>query len=269
MCALPSEAENVLARLDVRLFPAFSLLCARDPSLCHRYPEVASVAESMTKKMPDLCLLAGALGVDVSGCEKKEEVVQALLASGKVVAQAPATSCSNPVPSVVDRPPASGRKKDASTNRAALMALYNATGGDAWQQSSHWGTDAPLKDWHGVEVNGQGRVVLLKLRQNDMVGELPPAFFELSAPTQLYLEQNEICGSSLVPDVGNLRNLERLDLSTNSLCGVLPKEIEHLKKLTLLNFQHDNCSGSIPKEIGCLQCLQDVRIRYDPQLHSF
>ena len=34
-----------------------------------------------------------------------------------------------------------------ATDRAALVALYDATGGETWTNSTNWKTDAPLGEW--------------------------------------------------------------------------------------------------------------------------
>ena len=49
-----------------------------------------------------------------------------------------------------------GPETTAGSDRAALVALYNATGGPAWKDSSNWLTAAPLADWFGVAVDGRG-----------------------------------------------------------------------------------------------------------------
>ena len=53
-----------------------------------------------------------------------------------------------------------------SSDRAVLVALYNATGGPSWTNNSNWLTDAPLNDWHGVLTDSEGRVARLILQGN-------------------------------------------------------------------------------------------------------
>ena len=43
----------------------------------------------------------------------------------------------------------------------ALIALFNATGGENWENNENWLTAAPLGLWRGVTTNGKGRVVEL------------------------------------------------------------------------------------------------------------
>lgn len=52
---------------------------------------------------------------------------------------------------------------DAETDRAALVALYNATGGDNWTNSDNWLSDAPIGEWYGVTTDNNGRVISLNL----------------------------------------------------------------------------------------------------------
>lgn len=53
--------------------------------------------------------------------------------------------------------------------RAALEALFRATGGDSWRHKANWVTDAELSTWHGVKVDEDGQVVALRLDWNNNV----------------------------------------------------------------------------------------------------
>ncbi|CAM9920667.1 unnamed protein product [Ectocarpus sp. 8 AP-2014] len=134
------------------------------------------------------------------------------------------------------------------------MALYDATGGESRQNNSSWGTSAPLREWHGVKVTDRDRVIMVELRENGMVGELPRAFFDLTALETLALVKNEICGP-LLPEVGNRRNLARLFLEFNEISGPIPKEIEgplnhaipsFMPKQAWLQCTNNQLSGTIP-----------------------
>ena len=64
---------------------------------------------------------------------------------------------------------------DADTDRAALVALYSATGGSNWVNRANWLSDQPLGEWYGVVTDDSGRVVELRLRNNNLNGQLPTA----------------------------------------------------------------------------------------------
>ena len=61
----------------------------------------------------------------------------------------------------------------AASDRAALEALYDATGGADWTESTSWKTAAPLGEWHGVTTDAVGRVAGLDLGYNGLAGPLP------------------------------------------------------------------------------------------------
>ena len=46
-------------------------------------------------------------------------------------------------------------------DRAALIALYEATDGANWDDGTGWLSDAPLGDWYGVTTDTDGRVLEL------------------------------------------------------------------------------------------------------------
>lgn len=66
-----------------------------------------------------------------------------------------------------------------ATERAALEALYEATGGADWVNGTNWKTDAPLGQWYGVSTDDRGRVIELELGNNGLVGSIPPELADL------------------------------------------------------------------------------------------
>ena len=47
--------------------------------------------------------------------------------------------------------------------RAALVALYNATDGTNWVFNTNWLSDKPMGEWYGVTTGTTGRVTHLRL----------------------------------------------------------------------------------------------------------
>lgn len=60
----------------------------------------------------------------------------------------------------------------ASTDRDALVAVYQATGGPNWCRRQNWNTENDISTWHGVKLNDEGRVVELSLTDNNLEGKL-------------------------------------------------------------------------------------------------
>lgn len=75
--------------------------------------------------------------------------------------------------------------------------------------------------------------------------------------TQINME-SAVSGGTLVPDLGNLEELNHLDLKGNGLSGEIPKELGNLKKLVTLNLSQNNLTGSIPIELCNIATLRNL-----------
>ncbi|CAM9919439.1 unnamed protein product, partial [Ectocarpus fasciculatus] len=106
--------------------------------------------------------------------------------------------------------------RDSRTDRAALMELFNATKGSSWKNNIGWGTSTPLRQWHGVQVDGTGRVTSLDLSENNLSGPIPSAVGGLTALHMLRLDDNKLSGA-IPPELGGLTALTRIDLDQNNL----------------------------------------------------
>ena len=125
------------------------------------------------------------------------------------------------------------RAQTPDPERAALEALYDATGGDDWVNNTNWKSALPVDDWHGVTVSG-GKVTKLVLDDNELSGSIPPALGNLTSLTGLYLDDNELSGS-IPTALGNLTSLQQLVLGANGLTGTIPEGLRHLSNLELLD----------------------------------
>ena len=142
----------------------------------------------------------------------------------------------------------------AVTERGALTVLYGATGGSNWVERTNWLTDAALGSWHGVEVDGTGRVVSLELDSNNLVGRIPPEIAQLTRLERLSLEGNTL-GGPIPPEIGRLSRLSYLILSRNDLRGEIPPELGGLTRMITLGLSYNRLSGEIPPELGDLSHL--------------
>lgn len=61
------------------------------------------------------------------------------------------------------------------TDRDILVKLFLATGGESWERNDNWRTDAELREWYGIEVNDEDRVVKIDLNRNNLEGMHTPA----------------------------------------------------------------------------------------------
>ena len=154
----------------------------------------------------------------------------------------------------------------AATDRAALEAVYRATGGGDWTDSDNWLSAAPLRDWSGVETNEQGRVTDLRLGGwdesvqrhvgNGLTGSLPPELGMLAHLRRLEVGGNSGLTGPIPAAVGNLVALERLFLQANWLTGSIPAALGRLGNLKWIGLDGNALTGSIPAELGNLANLR-------------
>ena len=141
----------------------------------------------------------------------------------------------------------------------ALTALYQSTGGPDWFDNRNWGTRRPLKDWHGIIVDDDGRVTELNLGRNGLTGPIPPELGDLTRLRRLYLYNNGLTGP-IPPELGNLTRLTDLMLDSNGLTGPIPPELGNLTRLTELNLSSNDLTGPIPPELGNLTRLTRLNL---------
>lgn len=54
--------------------------------------------------------------------------------------------------------------------REALMNLFASLKGEDWHNNRGWGTKKELKEWFGLKINDEGKVVSIQLDQNNLRG---------------------------------------------------------------------------------------------------
>jgi len=115
----------------------------------------------------------------------------------------------------------SARSQVLTQDSLALVALYNATGGAGWTDHTNWLEPGKnVSTWYGVGVL-DGRVTDITLGSNNLTGQIP--------------EQ-----------IGNLFQLNFLDVASNHLSGVIPASINNIDKLTHVFLSDNDYTGQIP-----------------------
>ena len=144
-----------------------------------------------------------------------------------------------------------------TADRAALVALYNATGGVNWTNNTNWLSNEALSEWHRVETDEDGRVTALRLVANGLSGEIPAELENLTNLQVLSFSINTLSGE-IPAELGRLTNLQILSLSANELSGKIPAELANLTHLEGLDLLQNELSGEIPAELGNLTNLQSL-----------
>ena len=146
----------------------------------------------------------------------------------------------------------------------ALVALYDQTDGPHWGNSDGWLSALSPCQWYGVTCRG-GKIVELKLANNQLNGAIPSEIGQLADLENLDLGDNQLRGA-IPPGIGNLTKLRHLTLWGNQeLSGPIPPELGHSSNLEDLELAHwksggSLLSGEIPPELGHLTKLRSLSI---------
>ncbi len=175
-------------------------------------------------------------------------------------ARATATALTpTPTPTSTSATPIPTPTAEVTPDRAALVALYHATGGPNWSNNGNWLSDRPLGEWHGVTTDGDGRVTGLDLRYNRLNGTIPAELSSIANLRNLQLVGNQLSGR-IPAELASLDNLQSLELGTNQLSGQIPTELAGLDSLEILSLYQNQLSGPIPTELGNLSNLKILHI---------
>jgi hypothetical protein len=153
------------------------------------------------------------------------------------------------------------------TEKDALLALYNSTNGSNWTKKTGWDFSTPVTSWnsttqtgwYGITVN-EGHIVGIELYNNQLSGRLPAEIGQLTQLNSLNLANNQLNGW-IIPEIGYLTNLQALNLDYNQITGITT-EIKYLKLLQEFYIGHNKIS-SIPNEIGQLDNLWNFYIDHN------
>ena len=216
--------------------------------LAGRLPATLGHLDGMTSLRIGGNALTGALPVSLSRLALRE------LHYADTNLCSPATAEFRSWSSTISSLQGTGTECDLS-DREVLTALYEATDGPEWFSNGNWLTEAPVDEWHGIEVNEAGSVVGIDLSGNNLVGRIPPEVGLLGGLGSLDLTYGYL-GGEIPPELGNLSSLQSLRLGANELVGEIPPEISNLTSLDTLELWGNNLVGKIPPELGRLTSLR-------------
>ncbi|KAI3702052.1 hypothetical protein L6452_27662 [Arctium lappa] len=109
--------------------------------------------------------------------------------------------------------------------------------------------------WFHVTCNGVNSVTRVDLGNADLSGQLVPQLGQLTNLQYLELYSNNITGK-IPSELGNLTSLVSLDLYLNRLDGIIPDTLGNLKKLRFLRLNNNTLTGTIPNSLTTIDSLQ-------------
>ncbi|KAL3729705.1 hypothetical protein ACJRO7_026787 [Eucalyptus globulus] len=98
----------------------------------------------------------------------------------------------------------------------------------------------------------------LSIDENAFRGLIPDCISNLSTTLSTFDLGNNYISGTLPSGIGNLINLERLQMQNNWISGNIPSEIGNLNKLKLLDLGHNELSGQIPESFVNLRMLIEL-----------
>ncbi|XP_022767691.1 probable LRR receptor-like serine/threonine-protein kinase At3g47570 isoform X5 [Durio zibethinus] len=142
------------------------------------------------------------------------------------------------------------------TDRVALLDFKNRVTQDPLQVMALWNNSVHFCSWVGVTCSpSNGRVVILNLKGQNLVGSIPPSIGNLTFLTGINLIKNGFKGE-IPQEIGRLLRLQHLNLTLNSLGGKIPTNLTHCTELKILRLAGNGFIGQIPRQLNTLSKLR-------------
>ncbi|KAF8400028.1 hypothetical protein HHK36_015902 [Tetracentron sinense] len=122
--------------------------------------------------------------------------------------------------------------------------------------------------WFHVTCNNENSVIRVDLGNSGISGPLVPALGNLSNLQYLEVFGNKISGT-IPKEIGMLTNLRSLGLHQNQLSGSIPSSLGNLRYLMFMRLNSNRLSGSIPAKVIQLISWGNLRVITEENLLSF
>ncbi|KAE8687727.1 Somatic embryoproteinsis receptor kinase 4 [Hibiscus syriacus] len=113
--------------------------------------------------------------------------------------------------------------------------------------------------WFNITCNAENSVARVDLGDANLSGQLVPELGQLANLQYLELYSNNISGT-IPEELGNLTSLVSLDLFSNALTGPIPAALGKLRKLRFLRLNNNSLTGQIPMSLTTIVSLQVLNL---------
>ena len=157
----------------------------------------------------------------------------------------------------------SGLKEILEKEREALIAFYNATGGDNWTRNDNWCSDKPIEEWYGITVEN-GVVTNIDLRNNNLSGVISNELNKIISLKELNIDGNHLTSltlqnnPSLEAIICNNNKLTTLDVAGNESLGTLQCNDNTLESISLMSCKNLHtlfCDNNLLRSLNLSDCI--------------
>ncbi|XP_017977165.1 PREDICTED: probable LRR receptor-like serine/threonine-protein kinase At3g47570 [Theobroma cacao] len=142
------------------------------------------------------------------------------------------------------------------SDRLALLDFKNRVTQDPLHVMDSWNNSVHFCSWVGVTCSpSNGRVVILNLKGQKLVGSIPPSIGNLTFLTRINLVNNNFRGE-IPQEIGRLLRLQHLNLSYNSFGGQIPTNLTQCTELAIIHIGFNGLIGQIPDQLASLSKLE-------------
>ena len=149
-------------------------------------------------------------------------------------------------------------------DKEVLLAARDTLRGTNTEVLLTWQHDNLIGSFEGVRVDpASGRVVAVEdAWPAFLTGSIPESLGQLDQLQVLDLGGNALTGT-IPPELAQLGQLRELSLGHNQLTGTIPQSLGQLGRLRVLDLTDNRLTGDVPSELGQLGQLQSLDLSYN------
>jgi hypothetical protein len=155
--------------------------------------------------------------------------------------------------------------------RKVLVQLFNQTNGEDWLEKQNWLGATDITTWFGCEKVREydlpdgsieitvWKLTILRLTDNNLVGNIPKEIGLLHRLRELWLDNNQLSGN-IPASLMDCHQIAEIHFENNKLRGAIPSTIHELRLLEVFNVSNNQLIGSVSPLIGKCERLREFDV---------